>query len=282
MVGGNDSAQLSIVISGQPTIVLTCYQTVTYSPPVEEVFRGLADPSRRLLLDALFERDGQTLGELQAHLPEMSRFGVMKHLGVLEAAGLITTKKAGREKFHYLNPVPIQQVADRWISKYAQPFTRALSDLKYSLELEAMEKPIHIYTVYIRATPERVWEGITNGEITRRYFHDTTFVAELRPGAPLEYRQPDGRAAVTGEILEVDAPRLLSYTWRALYDPEMAAEPFSRVTWELTPMGETTKVELRHDRFESAGPTYQSISQGWAPLLNSLKSLIETGEPLAF
>jgi uncharacterized protein YndB with AHSA1/START domain len=247
---------------------------------VEAVFRGLADPSRRLLLDELFARDGQTLGELQAHLPGMSRFGVMKHLGVLEAAGLITTKKVGREKFHYLNPVPIQQVADRWISKYAQPFMRAMADMQQSLESEPMEKPVHVYTVYIRATPERIWEGITNGDLTRRYFHETTFVAELTPGAPLEYRYADGRAAVTGEILEVDAPRLLSYTWRALYDPEMAAEPFSRVTWELTPMGETTKVELRHDRFEPGSPTYQSISQGWAPLLNSLKTLLETGQPL--
>lgn len=249
---------------------------------MEEVFKGLADSSRRLLLDALFERDGQTLGELQAHLPAMSRFGVMKHLGVLESAGLITTKKVGREKFHYLNPVPIQQVADRWIGKYAQPFARAMADLKYSMESEGMEKPVHVYTVYVRATPERVWEGVTNGELTRRYFHETTFVAELKPGAQLEYRYTDGRTAVTGEILEVDPPRRLSYTWRALYDPEMAREPFSRVTWELTPMGETTKVELRHDRFEPGSMTYESISQGWAPLLNSLKSLLETGEPLVF
>jgi uncharacterized protein YndB with AHSA1/START domain len=193
----------------------------------------------------------------------------------------VTTKKVGREKFHYLNPVPIQQVADRWISKYAQPFTRALTDLKFNLESE-MEKPVHVYTVYIRATPERVWEGITNGDITRRYFHETAFTADLKPGAALEYRLPDGTAAVTGEILEVDAPRRLVCTWRAMYDPEMAAEPFSRVTWELTPMGEVTRLELTHDRFEPGSLTYASISQGWAPLLNSLKSLLETGSPLEF
>lgn len=246
---------------------------------MEEVFRALADPSRRLLLDRLFERDGQTLGELQGHLPEMSRFGVMKHLGVLEGAGLLTTKKVGREKFHYLNPVPIQQMADRWIGKYAQPFTRALADLKTNLEHE-MEKPVHLYTIYIRATPEQVWEGITNGEMTRRYFHQTSFVADLVPGAPFEFRYTDGQPAVCGEILNVEAPRLLSYTWRFLYDPAMAAEQPSRVTWELTPMGAVTKVELRHDRFEPGSPTYASISEGWAPILNSLKSLLETGEPL--
>ena len=205
----------------------------------------------------------------------------MKHLGVLESAGLVTTKKVGREKFHYLNPVPIQQVADRWISKYAQPFTRALTDLKFSLESK-MEKPVHVYTVYIRATPERVWEGITNGEITREYFHDTTFVSALTPGATIDYRNPDGTVAVTGEVLEVEAPRRLSYSWRAMYHPDMANEPFSRVTWELTPMGEVTKLELTHDRFEPGSLTYASISQGWAPLLNSLKSLLETGRALSY
>ncbi len=248
---------------------------------MEGVFRALADPSRRLLLDRLFAEDGQTLAQLQAHLPEMSRFGVMKHLGVLEGAGLVTTRKVGREKFHYLNPVPIQQVADRWISKYAQPFARALVDLKSNMEND-MEKPVHVYTVYIRATRERVWEAITDGTITRQYFHETAFTAELRVGASMEFRYPDGQAAVVGQILEVDAPRLLSYTWRALYDPEMAAEPFSRVTWELTTMGEVTKVEMRHDRFEPGSKTFASISQGWGPLLNSLKSLLETGTPLEF
>lgn len=249
---------------------------------MEEVFRALADPARRLLLDRLFERDGQTLGELQGHLSAMSRFGVMKHLAVLEAANLLSTRKVGREKFHYLNPVPIQQVADRWISKYAQPFARALADLKVIMENERMEKPSHVYTVYIRATPEQVWDAITNGELTRKYFHQTSFVAELRPSAPLEYRYPDGTVAVRGEIREVDPPRLLSHTWQALFSPEMAVEPPSLVTWELKGMGETTMLQLRHDGFVSEGPTYQSISQGWAPILNSLKSLLETGKPLDF
>ena len=248
----------------------------------EEVFRALSDPSRRVLLDQLFARDGQTLGQLQAHLPGLSRFGVMKHLAVLEAAHLITTKKVGREKYHYLNPVPIQQVADRWISKYAQPFARVLADLKVTMENDEMEEPSHVYTVYIRATPEQVWDAITNGDLTRKYFHQTSFVADLRPGAPLEYRYPDGGVAVRGEIREVDPPRLLSHTWQALYDPEMAAEPPSLVTWELTGMGETTMLQLRHDGFVSEGPTYKSISQGWAPILNSLKSLLETGEALDF
>jgi DNA-binding transcriptional ArsR family regulator len=100
---------------------------------VDEVFKALADPTRRGLLDALFERDGQSLSELEGRLP-MSRFGVMKHLKVLEGAGLVTTRKRGREKLHYLNPVPIRLVHDRWVSKYAEPWASALTELKRELE----------------------------------------------------------------------------------------------------------------------------------------------------
>jgi DNA-binding transcriptional ArsR family regulator len=113
---------------------LTGDYLLTYYADVDEVFRALADPSRRLLLDRLFEEDGQTLVALCAALPEMTRFGVMKHLGVLETAGLVTTRKVGREKRHYLNPVPIRLVHDRWISKYAEPWVRGLIDLKHDLE----------------------------------------------------------------------------------------------------------------------------------------------------
>jgi DNA-binding transcriptional ArsR family regulator len=102
---------------------------------MDEVFKALADPTRRSLLDELFERDGQTLSELEGRLP-MTRFGVMKHLRVLEEAGLVKTRKRAREKLHFLNPVPIRLVHDRWVSKYAQPWTAALSDLKQDLEKE--------------------------------------------------------------------------------------------------------------------------------------------------
>ena len=101
---------------------------------MDAVFRALADPTRRLLLDALFAADGQTVGELCARVPEMTRFGVMKHLRLLEEAGLVTTRRAGRTKVHHLNPVPIGLVADRWVSKYAEPFTRAMVGLRTGLE----------------------------------------------------------------------------------------------------------------------------------------------------
>src|SRR6266567_387328 len=105
----------------------------------DAVFKALADASRRLLLDLLFERDGRTLGELDAEL-EMTRFGVMKHLRVLEEAGLVVTRRRGREKLHFLNAVPIRQIHDRWIDKYAAPMAAMLTRLKKDIEEERMEK----------------------------------------------------------------------------------------------------------------------------------------------
>src|SRR5271170_7294603 len=122
---------------------------------MDAVFRALSDPTRRSLLDALFEEDGQSLGALERRLP-MTRFGVMKHLKVLEEAGLVITKRRGREKLHFLNPVPIRLIHDRWVSKYAAPWTSAMSDLKYVLESETMEK---VFEIYIKTTPERLWEA---------------------------------------------------------------------------------------------------------------------------
>jgi DNA-binding transcriptional ArsR family regulator len=117
----------------QPT--LTCDSLVTYHEVMDEVFKALADPTRRGLLDALFERDGQSLSALEEGLP-MSRFGVMKHLKVLEEAGLVTTKRSGREKLHFLNAVPIRLIYDRWVSKYADSWATPLARLKHDLEEE--------------------------------------------------------------------------------------------------------------------------------------------------
>src|SRR5438105_8283902 len=137
---------------------------------MDDVFRALADPSRRKLLDRLFRRDGQTLGELCERVP-MTRFGVMKHLRVLEEAGLVATRKSGREKLHYLNPMPIRLVHDRWVSKYRAPFAAALSSLKSRLE-ETMAETTQVYELFIRTTPEKLWQALTDGEITKQYFFD--------------------------------------------------------------------------------------------------------------
>src|SRR3954469_12246515 len=132
---------------------------------MDEVFKALADPTRRSLLDALYERDGQTLSALEERLP-MSRFGVMKHLRVLEEANLVTTRRRGREKLHFLNPVPIRLVHDRWVSKYAEPWAVALTGLKHELEDRTMEK---VFEIYIKTTPEQLWEAITDREMRQKY-----------------------------------------------------------------------------------------------------------------
>ena len=118
---------------------MTCDHLVTYCRCIgtdddDDVFKALADGGRRQLLDALFVRDGQTLGELCDVLPTITRFGVMKHLTVLEGAGLVVTEKVGRAKLHYLNPVPIQEIQQRWISKYAEPTVAAMVGLRHQLE----------------------------------------------------------------------------------------------------------------------------------------------------
>src|SRR5246127_4992567 len=134
-------------------------------PEMDDVFRALADPTRRRLLDELFKEDGQTLSSLEGRLP-MTRFGVMKHLRLLEEAGLVVTRRRGREKLHFLNTVPIRLIHDRWVSKYAAPWAAALSDLKHHLEDDTMEK---VFEIYIKTTPERLWDAITDGDIRSKY-----------------------------------------------------------------------------------------------------------------
>ncbi len=153
---------------------------------LEDVFRALADPNRRTLLDALRERDGQALGELEERLPGMTRFGVMKHLRILEAASLVTTRRDGRRKLHFLNPVPIQLIADRWISRYAQPWTAAMADLKSALEAPNMAAPRHVFETYIRTSPERLWQALTDPELTSA----TTTPRELTPAGRPGIRSP--------------------------------------------------------------------------------------------
>jgi uncharacterized protein YndB with AHSA1/START domain/DNA-binding transcriptional ArsR family regulator len=252
----------------------------------DQVFRALADPTRRLLLDQLFERDGRTLGEMVGLL-EMTRFGVMKHLRALEEAGLVIARKSGRQKLHYLNPVPIQFIADRWIGKYADR-VRAIADLKAALEgertmsTEIAARPRHLYEVFIKAPQERVWQAITNEEFTVRYFFGTRVRSELQPGSPFTYYSNDGSATlVEGEVIESDPPRRLVHTWRSLWSPEMAADAPSRLTWELEPAGEgVTRLRVLHDEFDGETATYREVGGGWMWVISGLKTLLETGEPL--
>ena len=257
---------------------------VTYSQPVEPVFRALADPSRRRLLDQLFERDGQTLSELGESLPAMTRFGVMKHLRLLEEAGLVTTRKVGRERLHYLNAVPIRMIHDRWIGKYRKTRAAALADLKLQLEEEMAivdSRPAQVYTVFIRAPREKVWDAITKPEFTRQYFFGSEPASTWKAGDRLLWTEAEtGRALVDGKVIECDRPRRLVHTWIVRYDDELATEAASRVTWELEETGGVTKLTAIHDEFPSGSRVYDNVAGGWPLVLSGLKTLVETGAPL--
>lgn len=265
---------------------LTCDHLVTYNTAMEDeaVFRALADPSRRHLLDLLFERDGRTLSELESMLP-MTRFGVMKHLRVLQDAGLITTRKVGRERLHYLNPVPIQLIADRWISKYAAPRVSALADLKMILEggnrMTTDAKPRLVYQIIIQAPPERVWEAITTPECTSRYYYGSTLKTDLTVGSPFTYHLANGSPIVEGQVVVSEPPSRLVHTYHSLWPPMNEDAP-TKVTWELEAMpGGVTRVTVVHEDFQGETPTYKGLqSGGWAWILSNMKTLLETGEPM--
>src|SRR5207302_6588081 len=209
-----------------------------------DVFKALADPNRRRLLDRLFKRDGQTLGELCERV-DMTRFGVMKHLRVLEEAGLVVTRRQGREKLHYLNPMPIRLVHDRWVSKYRAPFAAALSGLKSRLEGTEMAET-QVYQVFIRTTPQKLWQALTEGEVTKRYFFGETVHSDWKAGSEWHSTGPEGSRDVEGKVVESDPPRRLVMTWRALYDPELSSES-SRVTYLIEKRGEGCKLAGTHE-----------------------------------
>jgi uncharacterized protein YndB with AHSA1/START domain/DNA-binding transcriptional ArsR family regulator len=240
---------------------------------MDEVFRALADPTRRSLLDALFHEDGQTLAALEARLP-MTRFGVMKHLKALEEAGLVVTRRRGREKLHFLNPVPIRLVHDRWVSKYAEPWVSMLSELKHGLEDKTLEK---VFEIYIKTTPERLWQAITDTEMRRKYTFGAVFTSDWTPGSRYQ-ATGHGSPIGEGENLEVDPPRRLVQSFRALWDDDVKAEGTSRVTWEIVQIGDSCRLTVTHDqlREDANGQLYG----GWPMVLSGLKTLLETGEML--
>jgi uncharacterized protein YndB with AHSA1/START domain len=241
---------------------------------MDAVFKALADPTRRGLLDELFREDGQTLSALAARF-EITRFGVMKHLKQLEEAGLVVTRREGREKLHFLNPVPIRLVHDRWVSKYAEPWTAALSGLKSRLE-SPMEK---IFEIYIRTTPERLWEAITDGEIRSKYHFGVRVTSDWTVGSRYEMGHPDaGGLLGEGENLEIDPPRRLVQSMRALWGEDVKSEGTSRVTWEIEPVGDSCRLTVTHDELREGAN--DQIYGGWPMILSGLKTWLETGELL--
>ena len=261
----------------------------------DEVFKALADPTRRGLLDALFEEDGQTLSALERRVP-MTRFGVMKHLRLLENAGLVVTRRVGREKLHFLNPVPIRLIYERWVDKYAARWAAALTGLKRQLEEKAMdpidvphqvplvpspdgEGAMAVFEIYIKTTPELLWQAITDPKMRARYSFGVEVHSDWTPGSRYLASVPGAGFEITeGENLEVDRPRRLVQSFRALWSEEVKAAGFSRVTWEITPVGDSCRLVVVHDRLPAdARP---ELYGGWPMVLSGLKTLLETGERL--
>ena len=263
------------------------------SNEMDEVFRALADPSRRRLLDSLNARSGQTLRELCSGL-DMARQSVSKHLTLLEAANLVTTVRRGREKLHYLNAEPINVIAERWINRYDQVRVSALADLKSALEDTTMERPEFVYTTYITTTPERLWQALTDPAFTSRYWN-LTFETDWQPGSEMVWQNHGVTIADPEQVvLESDPYRRLSYTWHTFtqelgdavgWTPakvaEFARERRSKVTFELEPVDEKVKLTVLHDDLDPASATLEVISGGWPVVLSALKTMIETDAVLA-
>ena len=242
---------------------------------MDEVFKALGDPTRRALLDQLFKQDGQSLSELEGRLP-MTRFGVMKHLKVLEEANLVVTRKRGREKLHFLNPVPIRLVHDRWVSKYAEPWAATLTGLKRRLEEGMMEK---VFEIYIKTTPERLWEAITDREMRQKYSFGVGTESDWTPGSHYEAVHSQSSTPISeGENLEVDPPRRLVQSFNALWSDEVKAAGTSRVTWEIERVGNSCQLTVTHDQL--ADDANSELYGGWPMILSGLKTLLETGESL--
>ena len=268
---------------------------------MDDVFRALSDPSRRLLLDNLNQHNGQTLRELCAGL-DMARQSVSKHLAVLEEAHLVTTQRRGREKLHFLNAEPINAIAARWINHYDRQRAEALADLKTALETTPMTTTAtsnptteFVYVTYIKTTPEQLWRALTDPAFTVRYW-GVELTSDWQVGSLITWVYKGVTMAdPTQTVLVADTNRRLSYNWHAI-TPEfavligsgpdeaaaLAAEQRSHVVFDIEPIGDLVKLTVTHGGFEPGSVILPGISEGWPTIVASLKSLLETGVELKF
>ncbi|MFJ4835362.1 ArsR/SmtB family transcription factor [Streptomyces sp. NPDC088747] len=245
---------------------------------MDQVFKALADETRRRLLDLLHAENGRTLGELCEHV-DMARQSVTQHLAVLEAANLVATVRRGREKLHYLNPVPLHEVQERWIDKFERPRLRALGALKRRAEEAMTDKPNFVYVIYIRSTPEKVWDALTDADLTAAYWGHSN-VSDWQPGSRWEHRRTDGSgiADAVGTVVESDRPTRLVTSWAAPED-EGRDDRYSRVTFDIRPHGDIVRLTVTHEDLADEGAR-SDVGSGWPAVLSNLKSLLETGSPL--
>ncbi len=251
------------------------------APDVDHVFKALADPTRRLLLDRLREQDHQTLGELCEHL-DMTRQSATQHLGVLEAANLISTRREGRQKLHRLNVVPLHDIQERWIDRFERPRLRALSAIKQRAE-EVMTTTqttaptqTYVYVTYIQASAEAVWEALTDPDMTSAYWGHRN-ESDWQPGSTWAHVRNDGSGIsdVAGVVAESDPPKRLVTTWAGA---DGNSPDVSRVTMDLRASGPVVKLTVTHE--DLIDEHYRQISGGWPVVLSNLKSYLETGAPL--
>ena len=247
---------------------------VSYCGDVDLVFRALADPTRRALLDELFACDGQTLVSLTAR-HGMTRIAVAKHLKILEDAGLIVSRRRGREKLHYLNPVPIRLVHDRWVSKYTEPWAAGLAGLKHELE-DQMEK---VFEIHIRTTPERLWEAMTDPGIRAKYQFGAAVESDWTVGSPYRLGHPAAeRPLIEGENLIVERPNRLVQTMRALWVPTPSGRNVPGDV-EIEPVGDSVPPD-GGPRSAASRDAPAELYGGWPMILSGLKTWLETGQIL--
>lgn len=251
---------------------------------MDPVFKALADPTRRLLLDRLREHDGQTLRELCERL-NMARQSATQHLDILEQANLVTVVRRGRERLHYLNTAPIHEIEERWITEFDKPRLQAISAIKYQAEENAMTNehmptvPTYVYVTYIRANAEQVWQALTDADLTARYWGHAN-VSDWQPGSAWEHRRVDGSGVVDvmGQVIKAEPPTRLVITFDDTPDAESHRKA-SVVTFLVEPHHDIVRLTVTHENLPNR-EMLSGISRGWPAVLANLKSLLETGEVL--
>jgi uncharacterized protein YndB with AHSA1/START domain/DNA-binding transcriptional ArsR family regulator len=250
---------------------------------MDSVFKALADPTRRLLLDRLRQHNGQTLSELCERL-DMARQSATQHLDLLEQANLVTVVRRGRERLHYLNPAPIHEIEERWITEFDKPRLQAISAIKnqaeeYAMTNEPTSVPSYVYVTYIRATAEQVWQALTDADLTARYWGHAN-VSDWQPGSAWEHRRVDGSDVVdvVGQVIETEPPAHLVITFDDAPDAESPREP-SVVTFLVEPHHDIVRLTVTHEGLDDPSD-YRAVSAGWPAVLSNLKSLLETGQVL--
>jgi len=239
------------------------------------VYKALANKHRRRMMDIVAERPGIGQQDLAEQF-SMSRFGVAKHIDVLEEAGLLISEMDGRERRHWLNAVPIRLIHDRWLNEQSSKWAAMLTSLKHRLEtMDTSDKPTHRYQLFIRTSPEALWRAVTSGDVTPRYYYRARLRTTLKPGTPFEYLHHEkDEVMISGEVVEVVPNVRLVHSFDF-----MKGDGPSLVTWEIEQLGEVCKLTLTHE-FEREDQTWKDVQNGWNPILSGLKTLLETGKEL--